>query len=134
GTRGAAVQPDSLQLRLDLSRARVGLVQQEAAVRVARLTLGSRVGAAGQMDAVPLDSVLPNALPLTLEAAVDEAANQGPAYRQARANEREAAALFRSRLGTLLPRLSLTGVGTAYDNRVYPTIAQFTELTPTATL
>src|SRR5207247_146921 len=78
---------------------------------VARLALGSRVGAAGPMDAVPLDSVLPSALPVTLEAAVDEAANQGPAYRLARANERQAAASFRSRLGTLLPRLSLTGVG-----------------------
>ena len=133
-TSGAAVQTDSLQLRLELSRARVGLVQQEAAVRVARLTLGSRVGAAGPVEAVPLDSVLPNALPVTLESAVDEAANQGPAYRQARANERAAAAIFRGRLGTLLPRLSLTGVGIAYDNRFYPTSAKFTQLTLTATL
>src|SRR2546427_4103219 len=129
-----AVQTDSLQLRLELSRARVGLVQQQAVVRVARLTLGSRVGAAGPMDAVPLDSVLPSALPVTLEGAVDEAANQGPAYRVARANESQAAAIFRSRLGTLLPRLSLTGVGIAYDNRFYPTSAKFTQLTLTATL
>lgn len=133
-TTGAAVQTDSLQLRLEFSRARVGLVQQEAAVRVARLTLGSRVGAAGPVDAAPLDSVLPSALPMTLDAAVDEAASQGPAYRLARANERQAAALFRSRLGTLLPRLSLTGVGIAYDNRFYPTSAKFTQLTLTATL
>ncbi len=133
-TTGAAVQTDSLQLRLELSRARVGLVQQEAAVRVARLTLGSRVGATGPVDAVPLDSVLPSGLPVTLEAAVEEAANQGPAYRLARANERQAAAIFRSRLGTLLPRLSLTGVGIAYDNRFYPTSAKFTQLTLTATL
>ncbi|HYR31033.1 MAG TPA: TolC family protein [Gemmatimonadales bacterium] len=133
-TSGAAVQTDSLQLRLELSRARVGLVQQEAAVRVARLTLGSRVGATGPVDAVPLDSVLPSALPVTLEAAVEEAANQGPAFRLARANERQAAAIFRSRLGTLLPRLSLTGVGIAYDNRFYPTSAKFTQLTLTATL
>jgi outer membrane protein len=133
-TSGAAVQTDSLQLRLELSRARVGLVQQAGAVRVARLTLGSRVGAAGPVDAVPLDSVLPSALPLTLDAAVDEAANQGPAYRQARANERAAAAIFRSRLGTLLPHLSLTGVGIGFDNRFYPTSAKFTQLTLTATL
>src|SRR5437879_9736956 len=109
-------------------------LQQEAAVRVARLTLGSRIGATTPVDAVPLDSVLPSALPVTLEAAVDEAANQGPAYRLARANERAAAAIFRSRLGTLLPRLSLTGVGIAYDNRFYPTSAKFTQLTLTATL
>ncbi len=133
-TTGAAVQTDSLQLRLEFSRARVGLVQQEAAVRVARLTLGSRVGATGPVDAAPLDSVLPSALPMTLDAAVDEAASQGPAYRLARANERQAAAIFRSRLGTLLPRLSLSGVGIAYDNRFYPTSAKFTQLTLTATL
>jgi outer membrane protein len=133
-TTGAAVQTDSLQLRLELSRARVALVQQVAAVRVARLTLGSRVGAAGPVDAAPLDSVLPSALPMTLEAAVDEATSQGPAYRLARANERQAAATYRSRLGTLLPRLSLSGVGIAYDNRFYPTSAKFTQLTLTATL
>ncbi len=133
-TTGAAVQTDSLQLRLELSRARVGLVQQEAALRVARLTLGSRVGAAGPVDAAPLDSVLPSALPLTLAAAIDEATSQGPAYRLARANERQAAAIYHGRLGTLLPRLSLTAVGIAYDNRFYPTSAKFTQLTLTATL
>ena len=133
-TTGAVVQTDSLQLRLELSRARVSLVQQVAAVRVARLTLGSRVGAPGPVEAAPLDSVLPSDLPVTLEAAVDEAASQGPAYRLARANERQAAATFRSRLGTLLPRLSLTGVGIGYDNRFYPTSAKFTQLTLTATL
>src|SRR4029077_6211365 len=81
-----------------------------------------------------LDSVLPGTLPVTLEAAVDEAANQGPAYRLARANERQAAAIFRSRLGTPLPRLSLTGLGIGYDNRFYPTSAKFTQLTLTVTL
>lgn len=131
---GGAVQTDSLQLRLELSRAQVGLLQQQAAVQVARLTLGSRIGAAGPVEAVPLDSLLPSALPVTLDAAVDEASDQGPAYRLARANERAAAATFRSRLGTLLPRLSLTGVGIGYDNKFYPTSAKFTQLTLTATL
>src|SRR5207253_1056330 len=77
---------------------------------------------------------LPSALPMTLATAVDEATRQGPAYRLARANERQAAAIYHSRLGTLLPRLSLTGVGIAYDNRFYPTSAKFTQLTLTATL
>src|SRR5436305_691063 len=82
----------------------------------------------------PIDSVLPSALPLTLAAAIDEATSQGPAYRLARANERQAAAIYHGRLGTLLPRLSLTAVGIAYDNRFYPTSAKFTQLTLTATL
>ncbi|HYU91321.1 MAG TPA: TolC family protein [Gemmatimonadales bacterium] len=131
---GAAVQTDSLQLRLELSRAQVGLLLQETALRVARLALGSRVGATGPVEAAPLDSVLPTALPITLDAAVAQAADQGPAYRQARANERVAAAIFRGRLGTYLPRVSLTGVGIGYDNHFYPTSAKFTQLTLTVTL
>src|ERR1043166_6577713 len=127
-TTGAAVQTDSLQLRLELSRARVALVQQVAAVRVARLTLGSRVGAAGPGDAGPLDSVLPGARRRTLEPAAGEARSKGRAYRLARANERRAAATYRSRLGTLLPRLSLSGVGIAYDNRFNTTRAKFPQL------
>ena len=45
---GAAVQTDSLQLLLELNRARVSLLQDEARLRVARLLLGRRVGAAGR--------------------------------------------------------------------------------------
>src|SRR5438876_814595 len=82
---GAAVQTDSLQLRLELSRAQVGLLLQQTALRVARLSLGSRIGAVGPVDAVPLDSVLPATPPLTLDAAVEEAANQQASYLQARA-------------------------------------------------
>src|SRR2546429_614443 len=67
---GAAVQTDSLQLRLELSRAQVGLLLQETGLRVARLALGSRVGATGPVEAAPLDSVLPTKLPITLDAAV----------------------------------------------------------------
>jgi outer membrane protein TolC len=126
---GAAVQTDSLQLRLELSQAREDLVRQEYALRVARLTLGSRVGAAGPVDAAPLDSVLPADLPVTLDAAVEEAALQGPDYRLARANERAAAASYRWRLGSYLPHATLTGTGIAFDNKFYPNSAKFTQLT-----
>src|SRR6266568_4959355 len=132
---GAAVQTDSLQLRLELSRAQVGLLLQETGLRVARLALGSRVGATGPVEAAPLDSVLPTALPFTLDAAVAQAADQGPAYRQARANERAAAAIFRGRLGTYLPRVSLTATGIRFDKKFYPsTAANFSQLTLTVAL
>lgn len=132
---GAAVQTDSLQLRLELSRARVGLLLQETGLRVARLSLGSRIGGSGPVDAVPLDSVLPTELPLTLDAAVEQAADQGPAYRQARANERAAAAIFRGRLGTYLPRVTLIGSGIRFDKKFYPsTQANFSQLTLTVSL
>jgi len=132
---GAAVQTDSLQLRLELARAQVGLLLQETGLRVARLALGSRVGATGPVEAAPLDSVLPTGLPITLDAAVEQAADQGPAYRQARANERAAAAIFRGRLGTYLPRVSLTATGIRFDKKFYPsTTANFSQLTLTVAL
>src|SRR5205809_805773 len=126
---GAAVQTDSLQLRLELSQAREELLRQEFALRVSRLTLGSRVGAGGPVEAAPLDSVLPTGLPLTLDAAVEEAALRGPDYRRARATERAAAASYRWRLGSYLPHATLTGTGIAFDKRFYPTSRKFTQLT-----
>jgi outer membrane protein len=128
---GAAVQTDSLQLQLELARARVGSLRQETDLRVARLSLGTRVGATGPVDAAPLDSVLPTELPLALDVAVEEAAMRGPAYRRARATERAAAAAYRWRLGAYLPHASLTGTGIAFDNRFYPQGAKFSQLTLT---
>src|SRR6266550_5795023 len=119
-TSGAAVQTDSLQLQLELARARVGLLRQATDLRVGRLALGSRVGADGPVEAAPLDSVLPPTLPIALDAALEEAALQGPQYRQARANERAAAAAFRARLGTYLPKATLAWNRTGFDNRFAP--------------
>jgi outer membrane protein TolC len=53
---GAAVSTDSLNLRLELARAQVGQLQQASALRVSRLELGRRVGVAGPVDAVALDT------------------------------------------------------------------------------
>lgn len=127
-TTGAAVQTDSLQLRLELSRARVTSLQRETDLRVARLSLGSRVGADGPVNAAPLDSVLPAELPVTLPSAVEEAALQGPQYRQARASERATAAALRSQLGTYLPRASLSWTKVAYDEVFMPTAFNLSSL------
>ncbi len=99
---GAAVSTDSLNLRLELTRAQVAQLQQQSALRVARLELGRRVGAAGPVDAAPLDSVAARELPISLADAISQAATQGPSYRQAAADERAAAAAYRSRLGAYL--------------------------------
>ncbi|OLC45963.1 MAG: hypothetical protein AUH68_03620 [Gemmatimonadetes bacterium 13_1_40CM_4_69_5] len=115
---GAAVQTDSLQLRLELTQARVTLLQQESALRVSRLELGRRIGAAG-----------PAELPLTLADAITEAAAQGPHYRQVAANERAAAASYRAQLGAYLPRASVSWTRTAFDNRFVPTLRSFNALT-----
>lgn len=117
---GAAVQTDSLQLRLELSQARVGLLVRETALRIARLELGRRVGAAGPVDAAPLDTAPAPELPLTLADAITQAASQGPQYRVAQANERAAAAAFRGQLGSYLPRATLTFNALAFDTLFYP--------------
>ena len=117
---GAAVQTDSLQLRLELSQARVGLLVRETALRIARLELGRRVGAAGPVDAAPLDTAPAPELPLTLADAITQAASQGPQYRVAQANERAAAAAFRGQLGAYLPRATLTFNALAFDTLFYP--------------
>ena len=117
---GAAVQTDSLQFLLEQNRAQVGALQQEAALRESRLQLGRRLGQAGPVDAVPLDTVLMAELPLPLADAITEAAQQGPQYRVAQANERAARAAYRARLGTYLPQATLTWTDTRNDNRFYP--------------
>jgi outer membrane protein TolC len=117
---GAAVATDSLNLRLELTRAQVNAVQQESAVRIARLELGRRVGADGPVDAVPLETARIPALPITLADAITQAAQQGPQYRIAAANERAARASYRAQLGTYLPRVTLTFAANAFDTEFFP--------------
>lgn len=117
---GAAVQTDSLQLLLELNRARVQLLQDEARLRVARLVLGQRVGAAGGVDAVPLDSARAPDLPISLIEAMNQAVEQGPEYRVARANERSAEAAVRARRGSYLPSVFLSANEITFGDNFYP--------------
>lgn len=117
---GAAVQTDSLQLLLEWTTARVGLLQQGTALRVALLNLGRRVGIAGPVDAVPLEALPSPELPITEEAAVAEALQHGPRYRAARASERAADAAVKAARGSYLPTVSLVGQWIAFDERFFP--------------
>lgn len=117
---GAAVSTDSLNLRLEFTRAQVGALEQESALRIARLQLGRRIGADGPVDAAPVDSAPLRALPVTLAEAIAQAAQQGPQYRIAAANERAARASYRAQLGTYLPRVSLTFAANAFDTEFFP--------------
>jgi len=117
---GAAVSTDSLNLRLELARSQVGQIQQESALRIARLELGRRVGAAGPVDAAAVDTGTAPDLPIALADAIAEAARQGPEYRVAAANERAASAAYRAELGNYLPRATLTFSSNTVDQKFYP--------------
>jgi outer membrane protein TolC len=126
---GAAVQTDSLQLVLEVTRARIDRIRADAALRVARLQLGRRIGEAGPVAAADPDSVPPLELPVTLPDAVTEALAQGPQYRVARANERQAEALLRGRRGEYLPSLVLSGANQTFDSKFFPTARNISSVT-----
>ncbi len=131
---GAAVQSDSLTVRLELVKARTDLIRQQAALQVSQLELGRRVGIAGPASAVPLDSAPPAPLPLSLPDAVSQALEQGPEYRAARARERAAAAQVRQRQGGYLPTLTLAGAHNRFDTGIFPGAANVSSLTFTLSL
>lgn len=126
---GAAISTDSLNLRLEMTRAQVGQLEQQSALRVARLELGRRIGAAGPVDATPLDTTTSPELPISLPDAISEAARQGPEYRAAAANERAASAAYRAELGNYLPRASLTLNAFSIDTAFYPRLSKQTSFT-----
>jgi len=117
---GAAVQTDSLQLLLELTRAQVDLLQQQSAVTVSRLQLGRRVGHTGPVDAVPLDTLLAGDLPITEQEAYREAVASSPRVEVAQADAQAADALFRTERSSYLPTLSLFGQWSGFDEELIP--------------
>jgi len=113
---GAAVQTDSLQLLLELRRAQVGLLEQRATLRVARIQLGRRVGMPGPVDAAPLDSLPSGPLPITEQEAVREALEEGPDYRAAAAGARAAERAYSAVMGQYLPRIDLFATYQAFGD------------------
>lgn len=117
---GAAVQTDSLQLLLELTRARVNLLRQRSILRVARLELGRRVGLAAEVGAAPLDTAPSPPLPFSEREATTEVLVQSPTVILARANLRSAEASVRSARGAYLPQIDLFGQFTAFDDKFFP--------------
>lgn len=117
---GAAVQTDSLQLLLELTRASVDLLREQASLRVAQVQLGRRVGVAGPVGAVSLDALPAPELPLSEDSAVVEALAQGPEYRIALAEERAANAAAKASYGVYLPQINLFASWQAFDEGFFP--------------
>jgi outer membrane protein TolC len=126
---GAAVQTDSLQLVLEVTRARIDRVRAEAALRVAQLQLGRRIGEVGTVAAADPGSVPPVDLPVALADAVTDALAQGPQYRVARANERRASALLRGQRGEYLPYVVASAANQTFDSKFFPTARNVSSVT-----
>lgn len=117
---GAAVQTDSLQVLLELTRAEVELLRQNSALTVARIELGRRVGRAGPVDAAPLDVETVPALPISREQAVAEALESSPSLLVARSQQRLADAAFKAERASYLPTISLFGQWSGFDDDLIP--------------
>ena len=121
-TSGATVPSDSLQVLLEQQRAEAEVLRREAALTVARLQLGRRIGRAVPVDAAPIDSTTPAPLSITLEEAVARAVEQGPAWREARSAERSSEAQIRVRQASYLPSITLTASLGKFDDKFFPTL------------
>jgi outer membrane protein TolC len=117
---GAAVQTDSLQILLQLTSARVSLLQQRAALQVDRLALGRRIGVNTPVGAEPLDTLPAPPLPFTVSEAVHMALAGGPAYLRARAGERAIGAQLAVEVGSFIPSLNMSATRFAYGDAVLP--------------
>ena len=119
---GATVQSDSLQVLLEVQRAGTEVQRRRADLIVSQLELGRRIGSERGVDAAPLDTLPPPPLPLSLEDAVQYAATQGPAWLQARANERAAEYQVRARVGSYFPTVALTASLGKFDSKFFPSL------------
>jgi outer membrane protein len=117
---GAAVQSDSLQLLLELTEAQVNLLRQRALLKVARFQLGRRVGEPGPVDAALAEELATPDLPISQEAAIQEAIASSPSAVVARADERAADAAMKAAKGSYLPSIDLFGQISSFDESFPP--------------
>ncbi|MEO8194063.1 MAG: TolC family protein [Gemmatimonadales bacterium] len=117
---GEAIASDSLQLLLEVSRARLGILSRDSAVVASRLRLGRRIGLDGPAEAAPLDTARPPALPITQEEAIAEMRLRGPDVEAARAEERSASADVLAQRERYFPEIHFGATMGAYDSEFFP--------------
>jgi multidrug efflux system outer membrane protein len=117
---GESVSSDSLQLLLEVSRARLAILSMDSSLTASQMRLGRRIGLMGPADAAPIDSALPPALPMTQEQAIEEMRTRGPDVTAARADEKSANASVMAERERYLPEVSLGGTVGRYDTEFFP--------------
>ena len=125
---GDAIATDSLQLLLEVTRARLEMLRRDSALVVSRLRLGRQVGLSGPADAAAIDTAPPPPLPLTEEAAVTELRMRGPELEAARAAERRADAVLGAERGRYFPDITLAATAGAYDAQFFPSALKRSQL------
>lgn len=131
---GEAISSDSLQLLLEVTRAKLALLSRDSAVVASRLHLGRQIGMAGAVDAAPIDGAMPPPLPLTLEQAIAEMRTSGPEVEAARAAERRADAIVLAEREQYLPEVALSATTGAYDAELFPAATRRTQMAVTVSL
>ena len=125
---GGAIASDSLQLLLEVTRARVALLSSDSAVAVSRLRLGRQIGLPGPADAAPMDSIVPPPLPFSEEEMVTEMRARGPSLEASRAAERRADAILGAEREAYLPQIALNLTTGAYDAELFPSALRRTQM------
>ncbi|HZO20245.1 MAG TPA: TolC family protein [Gemmatimonadaceae bacterium] len=131
---GEAIAPDSLQLLLEVNRAKLDVLSRDSALVTSRLRLGRQIGLSGPADAAPIDSAVPPQLPLTLDEAIAEMRLRGPDVEAARAAERRADAIVLAEREQYLPSITLGAITGAYDAEMFPSASRRTQLAVTVSL
>jgi outer membrane protein TolC len=131
---GEAIATDSLQLLLEVNRARLVVLRNDSALAVSQLRLGRQIGLAGPAEPAPVDSTLAPDLPLTQEQAIAALRATGPEITAARAVERQAEAMVGVQRERYLPEISVGAVTGAYDSQFFPDGLKRGQLVVTASL
>ena len=117
---GEAISSDSLQLLLEVNRARLAVLSRDSALVTSRLRLGRRIGLTGPADAAPIDTLMPPPLPMSQEQAIAEVRARGPDVDAARAEERGANAVLVAARERYLPEITVAATTGAYDAVLFP--------------
>jgi outer membrane protein len=125
---GEAISSDSLQLLLEVNRARLAILSRDSALVASRLRLGRRIGFDGPADAAPIDTVVLPALPMTQEQAIAEARERGPDVDAARAAERGASAVLGAERERYFPEISVAATTGAYDAEIFPSATKRSQI------
>ena len=126
---GEAIASDSLQLLLEASRARVGILSSDSALVTSRLRLGRMIGLDGPAEAAPIDTAKPPPLPMTQEQAIAEMRKRGPDVEASRAEERSANAIVGASRERYLPEITVGATSGRYDSQLFPSALKRSQYT-----